>query len=162
MNFLNSGVGYKLFKEATLLDTYVDKTMRIDTLSRHVISAGKYICVTRPRRFGKSVAANMIAAFFDKSTKEESRTLFENFRVGSLKAEQEKNWSAFAQGTEAKKLCWPLQGNLNVIRINMIDVLGNDVHSDADFYALLDYLLRLDLQKVYPEMNFSSRLSIPA
>jgi len=87
MNFLNSGTGYKLFKKTALFETYVDKTMMIDTLYRYVNSAGKYLCVTRPRRFGKSTAANMIAAFFDKSTKEESRTLFENCKVGLLNTE---------------------------------------------------------------------------
>lgn len=92
MNFLNSGTGhsgtgYKLFKKTALFETYVDKTMMIDTLYRYVNSAGKYLCVTRPRRFGKSTAANMIAAFFDKSTKEEIRTLFDNCKVGLLNTE---------------------------------------------------------------------------
>ena len=73
MNFLNSGEGYTLFKEAARTAAYVDKTLMIDSLYRYVMSGSKYICVTRPRRFGKSVAANMIAAFFDKSTREQSR-----------------------------------------------------------------------------------------
>ena len=90
MNFLNSGAGYKLFAEAVFSDTYVDKTMMIDTLYRNTKSASKYIAVTRPRRFGKSVAANMIAAFFDKSTAQESLELFERFKLGTLREEQEK------------------------------------------------------------------------
>ena len=107
-NFLNSGTEYKLFKKTALFETYVNKTMMIDTLYHYVNSAGKYLCVTRPRRFGKSMAANMIAAFFDKNTKEESRTLFENCKVGLLKTEQEKIWSVDSKGAEARKLCWPV------------------------------------------------------
>ena len=46
MNFLNNGTGDKLFAEAALCDTYVDKTMMIDTLYRYVCAGNKYICVT--------------------------------------------------------------------------------------------------------------------
>ena len=45
MNFLNNGTGYKLFAEAALCDTYVDKTMMIDTLYRYVC-AGKNTSVS--------------------------------------------------------------------------------------------------------------------
>lgn len=38
----------------------------------------RFFCITRPRRFDKTVMANMIAAFFEK-TEEES--LFEGLRI---------------------------------------------------------------------------------
>ena len=50
MIFLNNGSGYKLFAETVLSDTYVDKTMMLDTLYRYTESGSKYICVTKPRR----------------------------------------------------------------------------------------------------------------
>ena len=90
MNFLNSGAGYALFREAARAKTYVDKTMMIDVLYRYTVDSSKYVCVTRPRRFGKSVVANMIAAFFDESTKEKSTALFQNCLLGALKKEQEE------------------------------------------------------------------------
>lgn len=31
-----------------------------------MVDGQKYFCITRPRRFGKSVMANMIGAFFEK------------------------------------------------------------------------------------------------
>ena len=100
MNFLNNGTGYRLFMETFFQKTYVDKTMMIDTLCRYIVEGTKYICVTRPRRFGKTVAANMIAAFFDESTKEESRRLFETSKLGTLKNEQEKSFAADPDGDE--------------------------------------------------------------
>ena len=66
MNLLNNGIGYVLFKESAFKATYVDKTMMVDTFYRYVKFFNKYVCVTRPRRFGKSVAANMIAVFLIK------------------------------------------------------------------------------------------------
>ena len=64
MNFLNSGKGYDLFAEEARKKFYVDKTMLIDAVYRHAQENNPYICVTRPRRFGKSTAVNMVAAFF--------------------------------------------------------------------------------------------------
>ena len=134
MNFLNSGKSYTLFKETVFQKTYVDKTMMIDTLYRYTVEGSKYICITRPRRFGKTVAANMIAAFFDESTKEESQRLFEKCKLGTLKNEQEKIFAADPEGMDARKLCWPVQGKLKVIHINMIDHIDENVNSYNDLF----------------------------
>ena len=161
MNFLNSGAGYTLFAETALKDTYVDKTLMINALYRYTKSGSKYICVTRPRRFGKSVTANMIAAFFDKSTREKSLILFENSELGKLKKEQESLLAADPEGAEARKLCWPQQGRWNVIRINMINLLVDTIQSYAAFRSKLGLLLREDLKQQYPDMKMDSRKDIP-
>jgi hypothetical protein len=38
-----------------------------------------YVCVTRPRRFGKSVMANMIAAFFSRAGN--ARSIFDSLKI---------------------------------------------------------------------------------
>ena len=45
---------------------FVDKTLILDEIIPRINTTEKYICITRPRRFGKSVMANMLAAFFSK------------------------------------------------------------------------------------------------
>ena len=45
---------------------YVDKSMIISKLNEIIDSNDAYICVSRPRRFGKTMAANMIAAYYSK------------------------------------------------------------------------------------------------
>ena len=45
---------------------YVDKSMIITKLNELVESENRFICVSRPRRFGKTMAANMIAAYYTK------------------------------------------------------------------------------------------------
>lgn len=42
---------------------FVDKSLLIGELIPRIETNANYICITRPRRFGKTVAANMLAAF---------------------------------------------------------------------------------------------------
>ena len=55
--------GNENFKEAVNAYIYVDKTMMIPALDR-VVQNCKYVCVSRPRRFGKTIAGNMPAAYY--------------------------------------------------------------------------------------------------
>lgn len=45
---------------------FVDKSQLLGELIHNVDTTTNCVCITRPRRFGKSVAANMIASFFSK------------------------------------------------------------------------------------------------
>ena len=58
---------------------YVDKTGMIGYVNSTIDTPESLICVTRPRRFGKSAAAQMLYAYYDKSC--DSRQLFERFQV---------------------------------------------------------------------------------
>jgi hypothetical protein len=64
--YLNSQTPYCLFKEIYHSPYFVDKSKMLAQLSERIGISEKYICVTRPRRFGKSVMADMIASFFSK------------------------------------------------------------------------------------------------
>lgn len=67
---------------------YVDKTSLIPLINATLNSERRYSCVTRCRRFGKSMAAKMLCAYYDKSC--DSRELF----VG-LKTEQDKTFETY-------------------------------------------------------------------
>ena len=71
--------GNDLFSEAINSDIYVDKSMLIELTNKSLRTTGKHICISRPRRFGKSMAANMLAAYYDRKC--DSRNLFENLAV---------------------------------------------------------------------------------
>ncbi len=58
---------------------YVDKTMMIAELNRFIDIDNKYICVSRPRRFGKTIAGNMISAYYSKGC--DSKELFSRFKI---------------------------------------------------------------------------------
>lgn len=59
--------------------TYVDKTGLISVMNKTLDTPDSLICVSRPRRFGKSYAAKMLCAYYDKSC--DSRALFENLEI---------------------------------------------------------------------------------
>lgn len=58
---------------------YVDKTEMIKFTNSQLFGEHKNICVSRPRRFGKSMAANMLVAYYSKGC--DSKELFENFKI---------------------------------------------------------------------------------
>ena len=64
--YLNSKTAYTLYRSEASKPYFVDKTMILKELFPLVTEGSNYVCITRPRRFGKTVMANMIAAFFSK------------------------------------------------------------------------------------------------
>ena len=65
--YLNSKTAYTLYKNETEKPFFVDKSQMLEELFPLVREGNNYICITRPRRFGKTVTANMIASFFSKA-----------------------------------------------------------------------------------------------
>ena len=63
--YLNPGNMH--FQKALNSEIYIDKTMLIDFTNRCLNTEQGYICVSRPRRFGKSMAANMLTAYYSYS-----------------------------------------------------------------------------------------------
>lgn len=92
---LNSKMPFDNYAKMAASAYFVDKSLLLQELIPIVedpmavlqgndLSRGgdiRYVCITRPRRFGKTVMAHMIASFFGKNTK--SRELFANLAIGS-------------------------------------------------------------------------------
>lgn len=69
------------FRQAIYEDIYVDKTMLIACMNKKIgEESSKYICVSRPRRFGKSMAANMLSAYYSRGC--DSKELFKDYKIG--------------------------------------------------------------------------------
>lgn len=60
MYYLNTNAQIILFQDTLNSEIYVDKSMLIEKISPMIRTNSKYICITRPRRFGKTVNANML------------------------------------------------------------------------------------------------------
>ncbi len=69
--YLNSRVPYESFKSIAESRYFVDKSSLLRELFPAVGLEERFFCITRPRRFGKSVMANMTAAFFSRAVKAE-------------------------------------------------------------------------------------------
>ena len=67
---------------------YVDKSSLIPIVNATLNSERRYSCVTRCRRFGKSMAAKMLCAYYDKSC--DSHELFRG-----LEAEKDASFETY-------------------------------------------------------------------
>ena len=55
------------FLEAKRYEVFVDKSEMLIYTNCLLEHEGKYICISRPRRFGKTISANMVAAYYDNN-----------------------------------------------------------------------------------------------
>ena len=62
---------------------FVDKSGLIAFTNERIGKVKKFICISRPRRFGKSVAAQMLYAYYDRSS--DSRELFKGLEIEKVK-----------------------------------------------------------------------------
>lgn len=80
-NYLNSAEPLTAFTEVYKSPYFVDKSGMISEIIPRIGTTEKYICITRPRRFGKSVMANMIGAFFSRGY--DAEDIFANLQIAA-------------------------------------------------------------------------------
>ena len=71
--------GNSAFKVALASEIYIDKTGLLDFTNSVLGTKQAYICNSRPRRFGKSITADMLTAYYSKGC--DSRELFMNYNI---------------------------------------------------------------------------------
>ena len=76
-SYLNPGSAS--FRNSLRSKIYVDKSELIARTNELICTEQRYVCVSRPRRFGKSMAANMLASYYEKE--ENSDDLFGGLRI---------------------------------------------------------------------------------
>ncbi len=144
--YLNSKKPHLLFQNDCASSYYVDKSRLIADLVPLVeleknvagdsgINQGKglpYVCITRPRRFGKTVMANMISSYFGKGA--DSSKVFQNLKVS------EYRW---------------FEKHLN--QHNVIHIMFNEIPDECTTYK--QYISRIkkrlihDLIRAYPDLE---------
>ncbi|MBR2096861.1 MAG: AAA family ATPase [Prevotella sp.] len=76
--YINKGnIGFRQARNSE----YVDKSGLIGIVNKTLFTRQKFTCVTRSRRFGKSMAAEMLSAYYDHSC--DSRQLFADLQITS-------------------------------------------------------------------------------
>ncbi len=105
--YLNSRVPFEAYREIAGTRFFVDKSLLLeDVLSSVEMDGQKYLCITRPRRFGKSVMANMVAAFFGRAA--DAGKLFEGLAIagnGHYKAHLNKHNVIYIDFSEVPRDC---------------------------------------------------------
>ena len=121
--YLNPGKAS--YEEAVNSEIFIDKTEMIQYLNSLVNTKQKYVSVSRPRRFGKTMAADMICAYYDREA--DSYELFSKRKLSGTspvkKGDNEIAWDGYLD-------------KFDVIRLVMTDFLdGSDTVPD-----MLNYL----------------------
>ena len=75
-------VGNESFQESLNSLIYVDKSPLIEILNKSIKTKNKYFCLSRPRRFGKSVTAQMICSYYAKG--QDCSPLFDDLEIASF------------------------------------------------------------------------------
>ena len=77
--FLNSATPYALYESEWRKPYFVDKSLLLEELMPLAETGNSHICITRPRRFGKTVMANMVGAYFGRGA--DAETLFSSLKI---------------------------------------------------------------------------------
>lgn len=127
-SYLNPGS--VLFRGSLRSKIYVDKSGLIEKINDLICTEQKYVCVSRPRRFGKSMAANMLAAYYDRE--ENTQNLFDKLLISQTESYKE------------------YLNQYDVIRINMQQFLSITNSTDEMLELLQERILR-ELERKYPD-----------
>ena len=74
--------GNEAFRISVSSEIYVDKTELISFVNKRLGQEKRFLCVSRPRRFGKSMAAHMLCAYYDREC--DSRELFQDLKIARM------------------------------------------------------------------------------
>ncbi len=136
--YLNTG--NDLFMRAVQSQIYVDKSMMIAHTNRVIQTEQQFICVSRPRRFGKSMGANMLNAYY--SIGSSSDELFDGLKIQTVDS----------YGKHLNKY--------NVFQLNMQDFL---TASKRDMDRMIDIIVEdlcEDIGRVYPDIQMPRRMDL--
>ena len=125
---------------------YVDKTGMIEFINKTLDTERCYTCVTRSRRFGKTMAADMLCAYYDKSC--DSRALFEGLSISEVRKDNDGH--VIDRGYEK---------HLNKYAVLKLDIT-NFTTKYKDDPLIISYLqqdVMEELLGVYPDVTLAER-----
>ena len=132
MFYLNTRAPFEAFQMAINDKIYVDKTLMIEPLTRQIGVERRFFCVTKPRRFGKSINANMLAAFYSKGVN--ASVLFADKKI--------------AERTD----CLKHMNKHNVISVSL-NQMPENCKSYTEFEDYIKKKLSFDLKMSYPVLK---------
>ncbi|WP_330654158.1 AAA family ATPase [Faecalicatena faecalis] len=130
--YLNSKTAYTLYKKETKQPYFVDKSLMLVELFPLIKQGNNQICITRPRRFGKTVMANMISSFLSRGC--DAEDIFNGLQISaSEKYNQYRN-------------------KYSVIHISF-NKLPRQCNSYREYINRIERILIKDLKDEYPEVE---------
>jgi len=124
------------FQLSLYSEIYVDKSELLIHTNRLFDTDRRFICISRPRRFGKTMAANMMAAYY--GTNENSSELFNDLKI----AKHQSYDKYLNQG--------------NVLMINIQDFLSQSKSVD-EMISSLKSKVTTEIMNAYPELEVENQ-----
>ncbi|MCQ2193877.1 MAG: ATP-binding protein [Paludibacteraceae bacterium] len=123
-------------------EIYVDKSLVISELNKLACSQSNFVCMSRPRRFGKSMVGNMISAYYSKGC--DTREIFSKMKVGQ-KSEYDKYLNKF-----------------NVIKLDLNGWYQNSIQKDNvnGLIKNIHNTLRQEFVLQFPNLSFNDTQSL--
>ena len=85
MYYLNTKAQSQLYQKIVDSQIFVDKSLMIEKISKVIGTDSSYLCITRPRRFGKTINANMLGAYFTKGY--DSHPVFDKLAIAGTEGD---------------------------------------------------------------------------
>ncbi|MCI9151301.1 MAG: AAA family ATPase, partial [Lachnospiraceae bacterium] len=121
--------------------TYVDKTGLIGQINETIGTKEKLICISRPRRFGKSYATQMLCAYYDKTC--DSAELFDDLAIAV-----DERWN----GSYCQHL-----NQYDVIYLDMTNLMGEA--GEEGIVAFIRSKVTEELTAAYPQLETDESFS---
>lgn len=137
---LNTKSAYILYEELINSEYFVDKSTIIERLNKHIRTNTKYICITKPRRFGKTSVLNMLGAYYCKAY--DSSMLFNGLEISQSE-------------TYKKHL-----NKYNIISL-CLNRLPNKYSTFEHYLEMITGSIMDDLLESYPELENRKFRSLP-
>ncbi len=138
---LNTNTALILYTELTNNEYFVDKSGIIEHFNKRIGTNSKFICITKPRRFGKTSVLNMLGAYYCKTY--DSKNLFDTLEISRA-------------DTYKQHL-----NQYNVINL-CLNALSDKGNTYEDYIELFKNSIRRDICKAYPHLANEEYYSISA
>lgn len=138
--YLNTNAAYKDFKMLRNDKYFVDKSDIIAKVSERINTKNRYLCITKPRRFGKTSVLNMLGAYYGKAYP--SNELFDNLDI--RKSEDYE--------THLNKY--------NIIKFSLNE-LPDAENTYSNYIGRFKTVLDRDIREAYPKLSDKEFDSLP-
>ena len=88
--FINRNIEKNEFKLAYESDYFVDKTELISKINTIINKKDRFLCITRPRRFGKTINAMMLETYYSKNAN--SKEIFDKLNISKCDSYKKRIW----------------------------------------------------------------------
>ncbi|MCD8222064.1 MAG: ATP-binding protein [Clostridiales bacterium] len=137
--YLNNTKAAELYRNEKKKPYFVDKTKLLAELIPLVREGTAYVAITRPRRFGKTVMANMIGAYFCKA--DDCSDIFDSLAIAESEFYREH------------------LNRHNVIYIDFSKCTDN-CQCYSDYIMDIQEILQDDLREAFPDVRFRTKGSV--